>query len=209
MARVKKEHKWGFINTKGEKVIEYKFDDACNFSKGLAEVQINNKTYKVNINGDFIVLDENKNRIEISRDFDCVSNFKEHLALAVKYDKYGFVNIEGKEIIECKFDEANDFNEGLASVKRDGKWGFINIRGEQVIECKFDDVGRFSEGLARVKKDRKWGFINTRGEQVIEYKFDNAWSFSEGLAYVEIGGAYGYINTSGEVIIEYKSFFPS
>jgi len=187
--------KYGFINTKGEQIIECKFDEVYRFSEGLAKVKKDSKWGYINTKGEQVV--ECK--------FDSVSywGFIKGLARVTKDGKYGYINIKGEQVIECKFDNAWDFNEGLARVK-DDKLGYINTKGEQVIECKFDGASDFSEGLAQVEKDGKWGYVNTKGEQVIECKFDWVSDFSEGLAKVKKDDKWGYINTKGEQVIECK-----
>ena len=51
---VQKDGKWGYINTKGEQIVEYEFNDARDFYEGFAPVQkdgewgyINTKGYPV------------------------------------------------------------------------------------------------------------------------------------------------------------------
>ena len=43
VARVRLIKKWGYINGRGDEVIDIKFDDAFDFSNGLAAVAINNQ----------------------------------------------------------------------------------------------------------------------------------------------------------------------
>ena len=69
----------------------------------------------------------------MANSFDYVGDFCEGLASVEKDDKWGYINTEGEQIVECKFDDAYDFNEGFARVKKDGKWGYINTKGCSVI----------------------------------------------------------------------------
>ena len=124
-----------------------------------------------------------------------------------KYEKTGFINTKGEEVIPFKFDSAKDFSSnGLAVVEIDSKYGYINERGEEVIPCKFDNADNFSSnGLAVVEVDGKEGYINEQGEEVIPCKFYLANKFSSnGLAVVEVDDKYGYINEQGEEVIPCK-----
>jgi RHS repeat-associated protein len=118
--------------------------------------------------------------------------------------KSGYINQNGRIVIEATFEEANDFREGLAIVKLgDNNFVYINTTGKIVISppqkwTLFDD---FSEGLARVIVDQKYGYINQTGKIVISSKFNEAHSFSEKLAAVKIGNKWGYIDKSGKTII--------
>ena len=122
-ATVQKDGKFGYINTKGEQIVECKFDYAMDFKEGFARVQKDDKYGYINTKGEQIV--ECK--------FDSVSDFKEGLAAVLKDGKWGYINTKGEQAIECKFDDAKYFYEGFAAVKKDGKWGYINTKGYPVI----------------------------------------------------------------------------
>ena len=60
LAAVKKDGKWGYINTKGEQIVECKFDDACDFSEGFAWVKKDGKWGYINTKGCSVIFDESK-----------------------------------------------------------------------------------------------------------------------------------------------------
>jgi hypothetical protein len=47
--------KFGFINKNGEEIIDLKFDDASNFSEGLAVVSVGEKSGAINYEGQFVI----------------------------------------------------------------------------------------------------------------------------------------------------------
>lgn len=52
--------------------------------------------------------------------------------------KYGFVNKEGKLIVEHVYEDALEQNEyGYCAIKKDGKWGAIDQYGNVIVEPKF------------------------------------------------------------------------
>lgn len=54
-------------------------------------------------------------------------------------DKYGFVDRNGKLVVDYKYDKAYEFNSyGFAAVKKDGKWGAINEQGQEVIAPTYE-----------------------------------------------------------------------
>jgi|TARA_B110000902_G_C14193613_1_gene545075 hypothetical protein len=55
LARAQKDGKYGFINEKGEVIIEFKFEDAGGFKYGLAKVKINNKWGFINEKGKLVI----------------------------------------------------------------------------------------------------------------------------------------------------------
>ena len=123
-------------------------------------------------------------------------------ALAKQGDKYGFINKEGKYVINPQFKILGDFSEGLVYASSDGEeYGFIDKTGKYTINPQFDEAYSFSEGLAAVKVDEKWGYINKNEEFVISPQFDRAYNFFDNLACVVSGDKYGYIDMSGNYVI--------
>ena len=49
--------------------------------------------------------------------------------------KYGYVNAEGKKIVDCIYDDAKEQNEyGFAAVNKEGKWGVLQSNGSVLLE---------------------------------------------------------------------------
>lgn len=196
---------YGFIDASGTLVIPAQFEDARNFSQGLAPVFNEGAWFFIDQSG----------RNPFSLKFDEAKEFKEGLAAVRNNDLWGYIDLEGKLAIACQFEEAFSFAEGLACVqtgkKSDGsaKYGYVDKAGKFIIapELKFYDnqffshPTEFSEGLASAwleKKDGtcKVGYIDKTGKIVIPPGFIEGGKFSEGLAPVntsdslEAGGRY-------------------
>ena len=61
------------------------------------------------------------------------------LFLSKKNGKYGYVNSDGKVIVDYIFDDATEQNEyGYCAVKQNGKWGSIDKYGKQVLTPSVD-----------------------------------------------------------------------
>ena len=193
----KKGELYGYINTKGEFVIEPKYYIAMEFSEGVAAVKFDGE--------DSFKLIDKKGDVVGATDASWVDPFCEGLAVAQVggYDgKYGYIDKSGKMVISAQFDFADDFSEGMAIVKIGDKFGFIDKTGNMVVGLQFDDAGVFSEGMAAVLINGKYGYIDKTGNFVIEPKFSDAGAFSEGLAPADVDDKTGYINTKGEFVIE-------
>lgn len=72
-----------------------------------------------------------------------------------KEGKYGFVDKDGKVVVDYQYDDVTEQNSyGYAGIKKDGKWGSINNKGEVVQEptynledyLKIDFIGRWHLG---------------------------------------------------------------
>lgn len=127
-----------------------------------------------------------------------------------KYNKYGFLDSEGKLIGDgCIWDFVDEFRNGYCTValKENGeyKYGFINESGELIGDgCVWDGCKNFYEGLCAVKTDGKWGFIDTTGKLVIPAKYKElVTNFENGTAKMrDDEGFWVLIDNEGRTIID-------
>ncbi len=133
--------------------------------------------------------------------------------LAVEFnEKYGYIDKNGKYVIEPQFTRAGNFdNMGLAWVTigelGKEKYGYIDTNGKWKINPQYDDASSFEkDGLACVKYNGLYGYINNQGNWIINPQFEDAYTFSDnGLACVQLNGKYGFINSKGKYEI-YPTF---
>lgn len=151
--------KWGYINENGKLIIPCQYENATQFSEGIAFVTKGEYSY----NQQEIAIDKTGKKL-----FDCKYYgrfFKNGFCLVFDFNKYGFINRDGKLIILCEYENADVFFEGRARVQKDvsGKWGFIDIDGNEIIPFIFDKVGFFNEGFATVELNGKKAYIDLNG----------------------------------------------
>lgn len=131
--------------------------------------------------------------------------FNEGLAAVNIKNKWGYIDREGRVVIEPQYTHAFGFTEGLAAVEVDGKYGFINKDGRLVIPPKYYWANSFTEGLATVQADDSYQIIDRDGAVVVtlDKAFTDVQVFSCGLAAVEVNSKkYGFIDTTGKMVIE-------
>jgi len=116
--------------------------------------------------------------------------------------KFGYMNQEGRIVINPQFEEADDFVNGFAILKNNDKSAILDQTCKVFFHPDNFDILFFSEGLGQYQSDDKWGFINQYGAIIIEPLFDFTSEFSEGLAGVEINGKWGFIDKTGRIVIE-------
>lgn len=119
-------------------------------------------------------------------------------------EKYGFIDVTGKFVIQPQFQAAMRFYEDFAAVRIDNKWGFIDRQGKIVIQPQYESVLGYSEGLAAVLINGKWGFIDTKGNVIISPQYEKFSYFKNGAALVIKDHEISVINKSGTMLA--KSF---
>ena len=220
---MRKMEKWGYINDKGDWIIEPKYLMAHNFSDGLAIVKdtyqggevwdiINDKGQKVIQSeyfgyGTFLKLYDYKVTIRPNQVF---TEGLVPVSIEILDQNYrgetvsGWLNKQGELELYGYYDEVHNFHEGLARVRKGAKFGYINPEGDFVIRPTYIGSGYFSHGLAPAQDEatRQWGFINRKGEWAIKPQFSKVKEFSNGLAAVWKDFKWGYISPEGETIIE-------
>lgn len=85
-----------------------------------------------------------------------------------KNSKYGFMNENGKLVVDQIYDKAYSFaDNGLALVKKGEKYGYINTKGDEVIPVIFDNAQPFFfNDHAYCITNNKLKVINSKGNEV-------------------------------------------
>jgi hypothetical protein len=193
LCKVRKDGKFGYIDTKGDEVIPGKFDNARLFVNGMAAVAVGNQWGFIDKTGHYI----------INPQYDDVGDFLGDVAAAKSQYKWGYIDTTGKFKVQPTFDalSRSSFADGLAAARMGGRIGYIDSHGKFVIPPTFEEAGDFSEGLAQVRLGSKWGYINDSGKFVINPQFDEASGFIGGKALVSVSGRQGTIDKHGRYAI--------
>ena len=202
IARVGMWGKFGYVRTDGTFLFEPIFDSAPYEAKSVMVVRIDEgkvRRYGI-IDGDGNVL------LEPQSDFRIFDFHGDLARIAAKTEhgdeKWGYINIEGKVVVEPKYDQARDFSEGIGAVALGGRYGLVDRDGREIVAPKFDMIGYFHNGMADVELAKRYGYIDREGKIVIEPKFDLVGDFHRGYAKVYVGREAGVINTKGEYVVE-------
>ena len=141
-----------------------------------------------------------KQLASVMNKYTFVDGFHEGLAAVCNQsDKWGFINKEGNEVIECSYNSCGYFSEGLAVVKKGGKYGCIDNKGKVIVPFEYTYIEFFSKAITRADKDGKMGFINKKGEEIIAclYEINPSWTLSEGVVSVVEDGHVTYYDENG------------
>ncbi len=119
-------------------------------------------------------------------------------------DLWGYLDKDGKIVINPQFNQANVFVNGLALVQSpDNKYGYIGEDGKYIINPTYKYATSFSEGFACVViENGKPQFINEKGE--VKFTVEGSeycGVFNDGFALVKTGDLWGYCDKTGNIKI--------
>lgn len=211
-----KEDKIGYIDTLGNWIISPNFDEASDFSEGLASVSKNDSCYFINKDGQRV----------FSSFFDEAETFKAGITIVKKNNAYCLMNRIG-QIVSKEYQEINSQSEKLFVCKDKEKYGAINDKGQVVIPFVYNKLGDFKNGFAYyftsyfgllnknnqqlnaqwdwvsgvdtnhiiiVSKDKKFGLINSSEQLVLTPQFDYIAVCKNGLYLIVKDNKYGFFD---------------
>ncbi|MEO5923607.1 MAG: WG repeat-containing protein [Bryobacteraceae bacterium] len=162
--------RWAFIDKTGQPISTLRFDEAKDFSEGLAPVRIGKLWGYVDLSG----------QLAISPQFEAAEPFSEGLAAVrmaaeSRYIMSGFINRAGRVVIQPKFDFAGSFANGRAVVSRvvgnHYAQRFIDTAGNSAFPGEFANATSFHKGLALVRIGyRQFAWIDPSGKRVFTYE---------------------------------------
>jgi hypothetical protein len=215
-----KDGKAGYIDSSGNVIIPYNFDEVSGFSDGLAAVRTGELWGYIDESGKFVIPAKftyaqafsygvaqiyyqdktqfvNKDGTIFNVQCESYENFYEGMIKIKVDDLFGFADFKGKTIVPAEYDQAYSYKEGIGYASKNGEWYFFDKQGKLVFKTKYEPVGRYFEGLIQVKIGDKTGFMDKTGKLVIpadlQFRNNSEYAFSDGLAvFLEGPGYYDY-----------------
>lgn len=225
---VRKNGLWGYITPTGEMAIEPRFERAGVFGKGRAAVAVDDKLGFIDESGSVVI----ECQYQTAFGGWVRKPFKDDIHAVCLAEKWGFIGLDGKEVIPFTFQQVSPLSDGLIVVEEiaetNSKWGAIDAAGREVIPIEFGELRpSLKEGLVGASRhydgprkigvdlidDCRWGFVDRTGAEIIAFDFSRVGDFADGLASAanwEAGsasseaGQFGYIDQDGDVVIPFQ-----
>jgi hypothetical protein len=198
---VRVDQKWGYINSKGKKIIEVNYELALPFSDGYAMIKQNGELAIINPKGEKILIPESNYSVQ-------KYVIEGMLAYRCKHGD-GFYHMKNAEYKAPKYAFVCPYAEGMASFKdkQSGLFGFIDKKGKIKIQAQFEAVGKFNESRCPVRYNGKWTIIDKSGKLKCLNKYTYIRGYSEGLAGTwKYSKNVEYINKKMEIIFKHQIF---
>jgi hypothetical protein len=202
-AAVKRNEKWGFIDTTGTEVIPCQYLEVTDFSGGRTKaITASDSRFQNNITE---ILDIDGAIAEEKKRHQTTLYVRETSSVATGI-RYVVVGKDGKKTPD-KYINTRDFSDGMVAVAERQEdvltslWGFVNEDARETVPCKYFRVGDFNDGYAaaqlpaKYKKDKgfytkivtgggKWGLIDKTGKTIVPFEYDSDYRDSQ-ISYVD------------------------
>ena len=209
--KLKRDDKWGILDSKLKPITPFKYDKIKDFDEnGLCEVKIGKLMGLVNKQGveqvpveyeDIELLDDEENHQNDTRYYKAVLN-----------KKWGIIDSNNNPITQFKYDDIIwwfDEN-GLCKVKIGELMGLVNKQGVEQVPVEYEDFELLHDyedhqndtRYYKAVLNKKWGIIDSYNNKITQIKYDESMycrrEFDEsGLCEVKIGKSYGLVNKQG------------
>ena len=213
------ENKWGVINQDGEEVIQPSYQEMIVIPNKEKAVFI--CTYNVNEEaGTYQTKAINNKNEEILTGYDQIEAlvnidknenvwYEENVLRVKKENKYGLIDLNGKELLPIEYDEIAVLAgiENSLIIKKDGREGLVNDNGSIIIEPKYTEIKNlgdtYKEGYITIDENGKYGIVSTTKKQILENKYDEiTQTYLKEYYLVKENGKQVLINSTGTTLLE-------
>ena len=234
-----KDSLYAFYDRKGAQMTAEKFDFVLNFKDGLCPVSVAGKRGLLDINLSqvipcvyegiynfsdslFIVVKRDNYKQLSDRNGDIVNDtlYQEihqeinGYAICIKDDKIGYLDKQGKRLIENKFDGYVDydvlgnFSNNRAVALSNQKFGIINTDGEFVVRPKYDNIRNLGHSFG-VSKNGKWALMDSSYNIASKYDYESIELVNNRYILFGKNGNFGVMDLKLNVIIDalYSSIY--
>ena len=190
-----KKGRWGLFSTQGEALIKAEHEKII-YDKSVKKLILSNRA-----NAKMGLYSSSFKSIGKSI-YDKIYKFSKGRARFKRKGQWGFLDLQGNEIIQAAYDSVCSFQDQRARVWQDSLWGLIDLDGVSLIEPQYNGIVRISANLYRVKKDGMWGLVDSTGTLLAEPFFTEISETLPNMHQIKVGDKWGLIDSSGVLVLE-------
>lgn len=196
---------YGYMNGKGEVIIEAKYKSATDF-----QYLLNEYAQAYDEDGTVTIIDKSGNEYLPFGEYKVVS-LPQYDLMFFKDDssKYGVVNLEGKRVLEALYDKIEIKKEGTIIVTLNNKLGVFDRNGNVILDIVYDYIYQVEDSLI-VSKEGKSGLVSLEGKEVIPINYEEvqiAHSIREDerqiFKVVNFEGKIGFFDSKGKQLTDF------
>jgi hypothetical protein len=209
--------KWGFIDPRGEWAIPPRYESSGYMMGGSTVVVLGGKAGVIDRRGELIVPCEYERIVMLGNwfrgetegervrvhartgellfetDWDVIEEPRDGLMVVARsyHGPFGYMDEQGRVVIEPRFGFAAPFSDGLAIVEDDGVWGIIDRSGKMLVRFGFRlrpsaGAGPFARnGLAWIEDLGSFGLVTREGKVVHPPEAETILGYGEELIWIK------------------------
>lgn len=137
--------------------------------------------------------------------YDNFDYLKNGLAKVWKDDKVGYVNKEGKIVIETLYDDITRHPNNMLLAKKNGLYGFLDENGSIIVEFKYDKITHLGNKFL-AKEDDKYILIDENEDILAEFKYDEVKNINglDDIFLAKDDSRYILVDQDGNILKEFK-----
>lgn len=211
LARVMNDkYEYGFIDTKGKLVIDFKYEWAHHVYDGLIYVEASLEDWgtmgaMLNTKGEEVVpfrIETPPIPLPLEESYLFKNGMMQFTIMLTPFDEIAKLTLY--ENGEISIDSTFSYYEEDYTVS--SKEGITNEQGDTLFSHNdYTYIGEFRDGYADIRKEGTIGFINEKKVLVVPMQYYTFSNFSEGLISVSNGeNKYGFLDTKGRLAIPFQ-----
>jgi hypothetical protein len=159
---IRKDERYGFIDSRGRLRIANRYEDVKPFSNTLAAAKIRGKWGFIN----------HEDRIAIQPVYDEVDPFRDGYALVMQKNFFGVLDTGGRLLLPVRYDSIVMLPGKRFQLLQNGLWGLADGTGKMIINPKFDRVTDLNNGYVIIQREGKFGLLTLQGISTIPQIYD-------------------------------------
>jgi hypothetical protein len=159
---IKRNGRYGFIDTKGRLRIANRYEGVKSFSDGYAAIKILGKWGFIN----------QQDNIAVQPVYEEVWPFKDGFALVRQKDMFGLIDKKGKQVLPTRYEMIQVLHTGNLLIEVKGVKGLADRTGKILIQPKYDLIEDLGNHFFIVRRDQKYGVVTDQGLSTIPLMYD-------------------------------------
>lgn len=159
---IKRNGRYGFIDSRGRLRIANRYEAAQPFREGLAAIKILGKWGFINT----------MDNIAVQPTYEEVQSFQGGFALVKQKGQYGLIDIKGKQVLPVRYSSIEVQKSGNLVIVTNGVYGLADNTGKVMIQPRYQELSDCGNGYVVVQKDKKYGIVNYQGLSTVPVVYD-------------------------------------
>jgi hypothetical protein len=169
---VQNENYWGLFDAQTNGVLPLEWQDWVLFSGSIIRLRKKENA---------VLFDLNTRQFITNKKYDNYIPYSDDKIVVRQGNKVGLIDLNGRELLRCRYSEIQPFGNDLYRVKNEGNWGIVQDGDSLILPTKYDFITPLSGSVSAIKNGETFGIVNLQGQIVIPFEFSKI-SIEEGQA---------------------------